>query len=94
MGYAWPGNVRELRNAADRFVLGLPLLPGAVGVPQAEGRSLDEQMAVFERHLIQQALTENGGRAATASEAPGLPKKTFYEKLKRHGMSVDDFKSA
>ena len=92
MTYHWPGNVRELQNAADRMVLGLPLLERADGAAADKPRSLDEQMNVFERHLIQEALGTSGGRAAAASELLGLPKKTFYDKLKRLGLSVDDFK--
>ena len=60
MRHHWPGNVRELRNAADRMMLGLPAIDGADG-KQPSARSLDEQMAMFERHLIEEALTSCGG---------------------------------
>ena len=93
MRHNWPGNVRELQNAADRMVLGLPLLERAAGDLVDQRRSLDEQLAVFERHLLQQDLIDGGGRAAAASELLGIPKKTFYDKLKRLGLSVDDFKA-
>ena len=91
----WPGNVRELQNSADRLVLGLPLLERkdrSDGQVQAQRRSLDEQLNVFDRHLIQEALAASGGRAAAASELLGVPKKTFYDKLKRLGLSVEDSK--
>lgn len=84
MANAWPGNVRELRNAADRFVLGLADFGG--GEAAAATRSLDEQVAQFERHLIQEALAASGGRAAVASELLRLPKKTLYDRMKRHGL--------
>ena len=93
MRHNWPGNVRGLQNAADRMVLGLPLLERTAGDLVDQQRSLDEQLAVFERHLLQQALIDGGGRAAAASELLGIPKKTFYDKLKRLGLSVDDFKA-
>jgi DNA-binding NtrC family response regulator len=92
MRHNWPGNVRELQNSADRMVLGLPLLERADGDTPAKPRSLDEQLNVFERHLIQEALSAGGGRAAAACELLGVPKKTFYDKVKRLGLSVDDFK--
>lgn len=84
MSYHWPGNVRELKNAADRMVLGLG--EWAVGHDSAtSGRSLDEQVAVFERHLIEEAMTAANGRAALASELLRVPTKTLYDKLRRHG---------
>jgi two-component system C4-dicarboxylate transport response regulator DctD len=89
MAHAWPGNVRELRNAADRFVLGLSEpVPGE----GAATRSLDEQVAQFEKHLIQEALAASAGRAAAASELLRLPKKTLYDRMRRLGLSSEDFK--
>ena len=90
MAHAWPGNVRELRNAADRMVLGLPVLARTDG--PAGARSLDEQVAQFERHLIQEALTASGGRASAASELLQLPKKTLYDRMKRLGLTSEEFK--
>ncbi len=87
MAQAWPGNVRELRNVADRFVLGLA--PQGVA---AAPRSLDEQVSLFERHLIQEALSASAGRAAAASELLQLPKKTLYDRMRRFGLSSEDFK--
>jgi two-component system C4-dicarboxylate transport response regulator DctD len=92
MSHAWPGNARELRNAADRFVLGLPLEEAMSPDLFSGRRSLDEQMAMFERHLIEEALIDSAGRAAVACEKLGLPKKTLYDKMKRLGLSSDDFR--
>jgi two-component system C4-dicarboxylate transport response regulator DctD len=91
MAHAWPGNVRELRNAADRFVLGLSELARDSGA--VPGRSLDEQVANFERHLIEEALAASGGRAAAASELLRLPKKTLYDRMRRLGLNTDEFKT-
>ncbi len=89
MAHAWPGNVRELRNAADRYVLGLAEpVQGDAGAT----RSLDEQVAQFEKHLIQEALAASAGRAAAASELLRLPKKTLYDRMRRLGLSSEDFK--
>jgi DNA-binding NtrC family response regulator len=93
MVHAWPGNVRELRNAADRLVLGLPSREKSTGIESTE-RTLDEQLAFFERSLIEEALTASRGNAAAASEVLQIPKKTLYDKLKRHGLSAEDFKGA
>jgi two-component system C4-dicarboxylate transport response regulator DctD len=93
MGLAWPGNVRELRNVADRLVLGLPLGEPGTNHGLAPARSLDEQMAMFERHVIEEALSRCGGRAVLASERLGVPKKTLYDKMKRLGISTEGFRS-
>ncbi|MFV0673076.1 sigma-54-dependent transcriptional regulator [Variovorax sp. tm] len=85
MAHAWPGNVRELRNIADRFVLGL--WDGEEGFRSlAQGpRTLDEQMAQFERYLIREALEACNGSAAAAAERLGVPRKTLYDKMRRLG---------
>ena len=94
MGRPWPGNVRELRNVADRVVLGLPLGEPGTNHGSSTARSLDEQMAMFERHVIEEALSRCGGRAVLASERLGVPKKTLYDKMKRLGISTEEFRSA
>ena len=91
MRHHWPGNVRELRNVTDRMMLGLPAIDGADG-KQLSVRSLDEQMAMLERHLVDEALTSCGGCTAAASELRQVPKRTFYDRLKRLGLAADDFK--
>ena len=86
MAEDWPGNARALMNAAMRFALGLeePL-------PEA-GEGLAEQMARVERTLLEQALRRHEGRATDAAQALKLPRKTFYDKLARHGLRAEDFR--
>jgi len=81
----WPGNVRELRNFADRLVLGVAD-PEIVPVAESEacGQSLSQRMDAYERMLISQALSSCGGNVTAAAEALGVPKKTLYDKLKKH----------
>ena len=89
----WPGNVRELRNAADRFVLGLP----GPGQPAADGAarlSLAQQMELVEKSLIEQALKQHGGRPQPVCEELGIGKKTLYDKLHRHGIVIDAYRPA
>jgi len=93
MAYSWPGNVRELHNVADRFVLGLlgeqfKLLNST----QPPGRTLAEQVSRFERTMIEEMLRRYRGNASAASEALGLPKKTFYDKLHRLGLTAEGFR--
>lgn len=100
MSYRWPGNVRELRNAAERYVLGLPgapLWPGQ-GTISGQRKSLAEQVEAFERGLIERALAEAGGSVATVMEQLDVPRRTLSEKMARFGIdrkrTADRLKSA
>lgn len=92
--YAWPGNVRELKNAADRFVLGLgDELEILGGEPVKEARlTLAEQVDFFEKSVIQNELVLHGGNVKATVEALGIPRKTFYDKLRRFNLTPDDFR--
>ena len=88
MAAEWPGNVRELRNAADRIVLGLaPEIAGGAARP-----TLAQQVDVFEKALIEQALKEHAGRPQAVCDALGIARKTLYDKLHRHGIAIDSFR--
>jgi two-component system C4-dicarboxylate transport response regulator DctD len=88
----WPGNVRELKNAAERFVLGLAPLPAA-GEEQrtAQANTLAGQVEAFEKSLIEQALARNKGSVKATYEELGLARKTFYDKMARHGLTRAQF---
>ena len=95
MSHDWPGNVRELRNVADRFVLGL--LDDSVGV--LAGRSfprvsLGDQVNRFERVLIEDALAEHHGNATLVCHSLGIPKRTLYDKMRKLGLSTEEFHPA
>lgn len=77
---AWPGNVRELERAAERFVLGLEV-PALSAAPDA--RTLTERLDAFERTLILDAIATANGEINAAISALGLPRKTFYYRVKR-----------
>ena len=83
MTHQWPGNVRELQNVADRFVLGLTgdTLLGTGGSGSKSG-TLAQQLAYFERMLIEDMLRRHNGNVADASVELGMPKKTLYHKLR------------
>nr|WP_246237373.1 helix-turn-helix domain-containing protein [Halovulum dunhuangense] len=49
-------------------------------------------MDVVEKYLIERALRVQGGRVAAVAEALGLPRKTLYDKLKRHGIDPSAFR--
>ncbi len=85
MAHDWPGNVRELRNVAERFALGLPVFK-ANGPSESVGPSFAEAVEAFERRLLSEALERNGGNLSQASQALGLPKTTFFDKVKKYGL--------
>ncbi|MDA4805287.1 Fis family transcriptional regulator, partial [Enterobacter hormaechei] len=50
-----------------------------------------EAMERHEARLIRVALTGNNGDVRTTIEALGIPRKTFYDKLQRHGIDRADY---
>ena len=94
----WPVNVLELKNAADRFVLGLEddleILPifTLQPAPKSARLSLPDEMDVFEKSLIVTELAKQGGSATATAQSLGIPRKTLYDKLRRHGLSAEEFR--
>ncbi|MFJ5369359.1 sigma-54-dependent transcriptional regulator [Bosea sp. CER48] len=87
----WPGNVRELRNAAERSLLGMDEdfddVDTAAALPDAAGRTLEEQVALAEADAIGAALKRHGGRIGITASALGITRKTLYLKMRRYGLS-------
>ena len=93
LAHDWPGNVREIRNAADRFVLEVGDMLEA-GSSAAPALTLAQEMEQVEKALIEQALRRGQGRVQKAMELLGVPKKTLYDKLHRHGIDPERFRPA
>lgn len=87
MAQDWPGNARGLMNAAMRFAMGLHEAQEYTGAP-----GLSAQMARVERTLLIEELTRRNGNATEAAAALKLPRKTFYDKLARHGIRAEDYR--
>ncbi|MBN3762088.1 sigma-54 dependent transcriptional regulator [Burkholderia sp. Ac-20365] len=85
----WPGNVRELKNVAERFSLGLD---DGLPQPPAGADSLASRMVRAERTYIEDALRNAGGQVIKAAEQLGLPRKTLYDKITRHGIDPNAFR--
>jgi DNA-binding NtrC family response regulator len=92
MAHDWPGNVRELANVAERFVLGLL---GDLLLQTGTGPTigLAQQMEHIEKMLIEHALRQHRGRASAAGQALGLPKKTMYDKIARHEIILESYRT-
>ncbi len=92
MTHDWPGNVRELAHFAERVVLGVLNTPAVDAVPTANAtQSLPERMEQFEAQLIRDALQTHQGDIKATLEALGIPRKTFYDKLQRHGIDRQQY---
>jgi two-component system C4-dicarboxylate transport response regulator DctD len=97
MIHKWPGNVRELRNAAERFVLtgdtsGFDLTGKIKSTDGYSNKPLPEKIDLFERALIEQALSASRGCIKVVMERLGLPRKTLYDKMKKYGLDKALFK--
>lgn len=89
----WPGNLRELRNTAERFVLGLETFDGSIAQSSDGSLTLVERLALHERALIAASLAANGGSLKETYEALGISRKALYEKMQRHGLDRNSFRS-
>jgi two-component system C4-dicarboxylate transport response regulator DctD len=90
LSHDWPGNVRELSHYAERFALGLEAADDPAP-PENGAGTLPERVERFEAMLIRQALENNGGDVRATLAALGIPRKTFYDKLARHGIDRAQF---
>ena len=99
----WDGNIRELKNEAEKFVLGLNLdVPEAselsaggnlsLEIPPQNGKTFKEQVATFEKALIEQELKSWKGDLKKIQENLNIPKQTLYDKIKTFGLNRKDYK--
>ena len=56
-----------------------------------ESRTLVEKIAAFEKNLIVLELTRTQGNVKESYLNLGLPRKTFYDKMNKHGLKRKDF---
>jgi two-component system C4-dicarboxylate transport response regulator DctD len=94
--HRWPGNVRELAHFAERVALGLAE-DGMRGARDASledagaGTSLPQRVERYEADLIRDALALHQGDVRATLQALAIPRKTFYDKLQRHGIDRGAF---
>jgi two-component system, NtrC family, C4-dicarboxylate transport response regulator DctD len=86
MAQDWPGNARSVMNEAMRYAMGL------TEDETEPSNGLTEQLARVERSLLEEALRRHGGNATLAAQALRVPRKTFYDKLTRHGLRPELFR--
>ncbi|SEG67572.1 sigma-54-dependent transcriptional regulator [Vibrio hangzhouensis] len=95
IGHDWPGNVRELRNAAERFVL-LGKIQSGNSNPESteQSQSLAEQVGLFEKNVIEQALIESNGSIKETMAKLNVPRKTLYDKMQKYQIIKESYKSS
>ena len=101
--YSWPGNVRELENCIERAVLtardetvhtyNLPesLQSEEFREDPFSGNStlsLDEQIAAFERRVLDDALARHGGSHSEAARELGISPRMMCYRLARSGSAA------
>jgi DNA-binding NtrC family response regulator len=94
----WPGNVRELENAVIRSMT-LRVDPECLSVGDLMGMPTPVpslatlgglSLAEIERRAIVETLELCGQRKAEAARVLGIAEKSVYNKMRRHGLIVDD----
>lgn len=82
----WRGNVRELRNHADRIAMGMP------DETSTEVVGLNAQIDRIESQIIRDCLKRNSGQVTQTCEELQVPRKTLYDRMKRHGILPEEFR--
>jgi transcriptional regulator of acetoin/glycerol metabolism len=101
MSYSWPGNVRQLENVLlNAWILSdspelepsdfelpesRPHVATSVSEVRARPSSLDAAKEQ-EKDRILEALTECNWNRAKAAQIVGMPRRTFYRRLKKFGI--------
>ena len=90
----WPGNVRELRNALERSLLRAgagPIMRGHLALESAARASGSDDprltLAELERLHIERALAAENGHVERAAKRLGVPRSTFYQRLRQMGIT-------
>lgn len=101
MDAPWPGNIRELEHTIERAVVLSPaaeispdslvlepIISAAQTTPGLE--SIEQARAVLnnvERDKLRTALVQVEGNRSRAAKLLGISRSTFYEKIKRYGLT-------
>ena len=87
----WPGNLRELSHFAERLVLGIGI-DATAPIGSTTPDPLPLRIERFEAGLIRDALRSTRGDVKSCLEILRIPRKTFYDKIARHGIDLDAFR--
>ncbi|HDL53250.1 MAG TPA: FHA domain-containing protein [Proteobacteria bacterium] len=100
-GHTWPGNVRELKNVLERACI----LKGGGAIDREDlifmddgddpmtGYEEDEEtphtLEELERMYYTRAMERSEGNIRAAAKWLGIPKSTFFDRVKKYGISQD-----
>ncbi|MBN2417894.1 MAG: sigma-54-dependent Fis family transcriptional regulator, partial [Deltaproteobacteria bacterium] len=97
--YDWPGNVRELQNTIHRFITlkkldFIAMNPGNSlygeelpdDVDFKEDFSLNQAMDVYEKRILEKALSSHNWHKTRAADALKIDRKTLFNKMKKHDL--------
>jgi DNA-binding NtrC family response regulator len=103
LNYAWPGNIRELRNVLERALLiaegnvitvrDLQFLPARSELKTTTAAALPSAtLKEMEQAQIVAALQQESGSVERAARRLGIPRSSLYNKVRRMGISVQEFR--
>ena len=99
MAADWPGNIRELENTieyavalADGDTITAKLISGSLSADN-EPPPLRHAKADFEKDYLIQILERNRGVVSRAASEAGKHRADFYALLRKHNLSVNDFRT-
>lgn len=82
----WQKNLVDLRNLASKFASKTSKVDQHDTPP-----TLAQRMDSFERLNLIEALKKHSGQATAAAAELGMPRKTFYDRLKRYSIQPRDY---
>ena len=101
--HSWPGNIRELQNVLQRYVtmgnfdmINETTSPSVTLKPQntppviSESATYSDTMDAYEKQLLVQILASCQWNREKAASQLDIPIRTFYRKLKKHGLKRQD----
>jgi two-component system response regulator GlrR len=99
MAADWPGNIRELENTieyavalADRDTITPKLVSGSLPA-ENDTPPLRHAKADFEKDYLIQILERHRGVVSRAASEAGKHRADFYALLRKHNLSVNDFRT-
>ena len=94
--YPWPGNIRELENIMERLILissgdtirlrDLPREFQHVTSTDTPIKPIREAIQEFKIRLVQDALSQAGGKKSQAAALLGMPRSNFSRLLNQLGL--------
>jgi two-component system response regulator GlrR len=102
MLYDWPGNVRELEHVIEYAVAMTQtdviteelILLRTKSSAEEPWRPLKQAKGAFEKNYLIRLLELSGGNVSQAARLAGKYRADFYDLMRKHGLSVDDFKKS